>query len=68
MQYIVVSIVIIFFMEFKIEENYLFILSNTERILISEAPNVVSDKTIFFKYSEFEESKFWDTKTNITSK
>ena len=56
-------------MNFKIEENYLFCLWNTERI-ISKTPKIASDKSKFFKYREFGESKVlvWDIKSNITSK
>ena len=35
-------------MNFKIEENELFCLQNTERILISETPKIVSDKSKYF--------------------
>ena len=56
-------------MNFKIDKNELFSFWNTERILISETPKIVSDKSKYFKYREFGESNVlvWDTKSNITS-
>ena len=38
----------LFFMSFKIEENELFYLWNTERILISQTHKIVSDKYKYF--------------------
>ena len=35
-------------MNFKIEENEFFCLQNTERILISETTNIISDKSKYF--------------------
>ena len=49
-QYIVVSVVIVLFMNFRIEGNESFCLWNTERILISESPKIVSDKSKYFLY------------------
>ena len=46
-------------MKFKIEENELFCLWNTEQILISETPKIASPHRInpnIFKYREFGES------------
>ena len=37
-----------FFMKFKIEEKEIFCLWNTERILNSETPKIVSDKSKYF--------------------
>ena len=38
----------IFFINFKIEENELFCIWNSEQILIYETPKIVSDKSKYF--------------------
>ena len=49
-----------FFMNFRIAEKDLFCLWNTVRILISETPKIVSDKSkYFFKIMNLENQRCW---------
>ena len=55
-----------FFMNFKIEYNELFGLWNTERILISETPKIVSDKSKFLNVVNLENQRCWFGAQKVT--